>query len=59
MPSFTECKYKFSVEVFKSLPPFFPPSYSEMSFTKNPEKYLKFTPESLEETLETFFDGGA
>jgi exocyst complex protein 7 len=33
--------------------------YSEMSFTKNPEKYLKFTPESLEETLETFFDGGA
>ncbi|CAI8016816.1 Exocyst complex component 7 [Geodia barretti] len=33
--------------------------YSEFPFTKNPEKYLKFTPESLEETLETFFDGGA
>ena len=39
-----------------SPPPF---RYSAMSFTKNPEKYLKYTPEALEETLETFFDGGA
>ena len=30
-----------------------------MPFTKNPEKYLKYTPEALEEMLETFFDGGA
>ena len=33
--------------------------FSEVHFTKNYEKYVKYTPETLEETLETFFDGGA
>ena len=36
-----------------------PCRYSDMAFTKNPEKYLKYTPQTLEETLEEFFDGGA
>ena len=29
-----------------------------LNFTKNPEKYLKYTPEMLEDTMEKFFDGG-
>ena len=33
--------------------------YSKMNFTKNPEKYLKHTPETLEDTLRSVFDGGA
>ena len=52
-------KLSFLVKVFQNASSSFPHSYSEISFTKNPEKYLKFTPEALEEMLETFFDGGA
>jgi hypothetical protein len=33
--------------------------YGALNFTKNPEKYLKHTPESLNELLLKFFDGGA
>ena len=34
-------------------------SYSRRNFTKNPEKYLKYTPDTLEDCLKSFFDGGA
>ena len=30
-----------------------------MNFTKNADKYLKYTPETLEDTLRSFFDNGA
>ena len=33
--------------------------YAPLQFTKNPEKYLKYDPEHLENCLRSFFDGGA
>ena len=33
--------------------------YGSLNFTKNPEKYVKYTPETLELHLKSFFDGGA
>ncbi len=32
---------------------------SKLPFTKNPEKYLRYSPEDVKLTLEKFFDGGA
>ena len=34
-------------------------SYGQSKFTSKPEKYLKYTPEKLEEALNKFFDNGA
>lgn len=33
--------------------------YATLNFTKNPDKYLKYTPDALQDLLLTFFDGGA
>lgn len=33
--------------------------YGSLSFTKNPEKYIKYSPDTLELHLKSFFDGGA
>ena len=32
--------------------------YAKKNFTKNPDKYLKYSPNDLERTLQSFFDGG-
>ena len=32
--------------------------YAKRNFTKNPDKYLKYSPNDLERTLQSFFDGG-
>ena len=32
--------------------------YAKKNFTKNPDKYLKHSPDDLERTLRSFFDGG-
>lgn len=32
--------------------------HAKMNFTKNPDKYLKYSPDSLDSKLRSFFDGG-
>lgn len=34
-------------------------SYSTVNFTKNPDKYIKFSPDEVETKLMLFFDQGA
>lgn len=48
-----------NVELILPLYTTFYEMYASLNFTKNPEKYLKYTPNSLNEVLLTFFDGGA
>lgn len=48
-----------NVELIVPLYTTFHDLYGSLSFTKNPEKYLKYTPDSLNQLLLTFFDGGA
>lgn len=37
---------------------FFFSRHAKMNFTKNPDKYLKYSPDSLDSKLRSFFDGG-
>ena len=32
-------------------------SHLTVNFTKNPDKYIKYKPDELKSTLNTFFDG--
>lgn len=48
-----------NVELIVPLYTIFHERYGSRNFTKNPEKYLKYTPDTLNNLLLTFFDGGA
>lgn len=48
-----------NVEMITPLYTEFYRQFSKANFTKNHEKYVKYTPESLEDTLRAFFDSGA